>query len=470
MRSSGSSNPKRLSESVRRTGASPNLWYSSTSGADGTYSVSVPSGSYYVEFEDPSYTYVWGYYGSSGFTRNKSTLVPVGSTNVSGINVVLPANLRISGKVAGGGSGLAGVQVLPYYSTTNTGVANAHPYLTTNCVTGVDGTFSCGIDPLDTGYFWICFGNTDTYYGGWYGNSGWVPVADQAKVLHLTTSDITGINIDAAPLFHITGELLLQSPGTAYVAACTPTYCLPEQTVGMYTEEFDLSVPSGLYVVQVEASTNGYYGDDGFVYYLPEATTLDARSVDVTGLVITVPLNSFGITGFVTDSDSKGISGVDVFLLGAGGAYVADEISNSSGLYVFDDLPAGSYTLEFVDFSGLHASGFYSAAGLTYDYYSAGKVDLWIASASDLDVVLPPLHDVFGQVTDSSNVGIGGAVVSGYVSGVYYAGVTTSGTGSYLIRMPPGDATFHVSDPSAAHVSGWYVGPGISYGGVLRLL
>jgi putative cell wall-binding protein len=85
-----------------------------TTSPSGTYSLSVPPGSYRVTFQDPTNALPSGYYSTGGLTANYAgaTLVDVSAGNQVGINVQLPAGAPLSGTVTGaGGAGLGGISV-----------------------------------------------------------------------------------------------------------------------------------------------------------------------------------------------------------------------------------------------------------------------------------------------------------------------------------------------------------------------
>jgi uncharacterized membrane protein YoaK (UPF0700 family) len=80
-------------------------------GADGSYSLTTGPGNYKIGFSDAAGLYIAGYYGSGGYTAAAGSAMPVsvGSTDVGGINVQMPA--AVPGKptavTATGGNGSA---------------------------------------------------------------------------------------------------------------------------------------------------------------------------------------------------------------------------------------------------------------------------------------------------------------------------------------------------------------------------
>jgi putative cell wall-binding protein len=85
-----------------------------TTSAGGTYSLSVPPGSYRVTFQDLTNVLPSGYYSAGGFTTSYSgaTLVDVSTASQPGISVQLPAGVAVTGTVTGNaGAALSGVSV-----------------------------------------------------------------------------------------------------------------------------------------------------------------------------------------------------------------------------------------------------------------------------------------------------------------------------------------------------------------------
>jgi hypothetical protein len=67
-------------------------WIDTFTGPDGTYSVVVNPGSYFISYFDELMAYEPGYYGSGGFTADpySATAVPVTDADVTGVDVELP--------------------------------------------------------------------------------------------------------------------------------------------------------------------------------------------------------------------------------------------------------------------------------------------------------------------------------------------------------------------------------------------
>jgi putative cell wall-binding protein len=101
------------SASVAGITVSAGLATTMTNGS-GTYSLSVPPGSYQVTFQDPTNALPSGYYSTGGLTTSVAgaTPVDVNAGDAPNTNVQLPAGVAVTGSVTGaGGAALNGINV-----------------------------------------------------------------------------------------------------------------------------------------------------------------------------------------------------------------------------------------------------------------------------------------------------------------------------------------------------------------------
>ena len=155
--------------------------------ADGSYSLPVGPGSYNIRFYDNSGAYAGGWYSSGGYVANQASATPVVVTtgDVDGINVVLPAALRIRGTVTGaGGVPIDDGEVVAYDST---GDSVADGSIMT------DGSYSLPVGPGSYTLHFLDY--SGTYIDGWYSSSGWVPDQASATPVVVTTADVDEIDI-----------------------------------------------------------------------------------------------------------------------------------------------------------------------------------------------------------------------------------------------------------------------------------
>ena len=199
--------------------------------ADGTYSVSVPAGTYRLYLYDSTGSYLTGYYDSSGsgdFTIAYASATPIVVTtaDVTGKNVQLGTGRYIKGTVTGTGAvALANIHV-EAFSPNYSGYA----------VTAGDGTYSVLVPASDsyTVHFVDRYG---AYLPGYYDSAGsghFTLAQGSATLVVVGTSDVTGKSVQmvAAPPWSVTLGVSATSVtvGTAVTLTATasedvgPTY------------------------------------------------------------------------------------------------------------------------------------------------------------------------------------------------------------------------------------------------------
>lgn len=162
----------------------------------------------------------------------------------------------------------------------------------------------------------------------------------------------------------------------------------------------------------------------------------------------------------VQDSDEAGISGVTVKLLDASGAALATKTTDSNGLYLFDQLVAGDYSVvvtppasltQTYDLDGLstaHKASFTLAAG-------EAKLDVDFGYGAPPAPVLASVGDRVWRdsnlngVQDTGEPGIAGVTVTLKKAYTTVATTTTNVNGEYLFNnLSSGTYTVYVSAPS----------------------
>ena len=192
--------------------------------ADGTYSVSVPAGTYRLYLYDSTGSYLTGYYDSSGsgdFTIAYASATPIVVTtaDVTGKNVQLGTGRYIKGTVTGTGAvALANIHV-EAFSPNYSGYA----------VTAGDGTYSVLVPASDsyTVHFVDRYG---AYLPGYYDSAGsghFTLAQGSATLVVVGTSDVTGKSVQmvAAPPWSVTLGVSATSVtvGTAVTLTATAT-------------------------------------------------------------------------------------------------------------------------------------------------------------------------------------------------------------------------------------------------------
>ncbi len=289
-------------QGIQVDAASSGTYYYSAStetGADGSYQLLVPAGTYTLFFSDDSGTYLNGYYSSGGIggfglLASSATPVTVNLSDVTGKNVQLGTGYHIKGRVTGvDGAPIMGVSVGPYsssYSGSGTTVS--------------DGTYSVAV-PLGTYMvqFWsygICWqgGCMTPYLDGFYSSGGFVIDQAQATVVSVGSADVAGIDIVMSPsgtTYHaLTPTRLLDTRnGTGLAGAFSSHVARTFQVAGVGgVVSYATAVTGNLTVTQ--------QGSPGFLYMGPDtmnnptSSTLNFPLGDDRANAVTVALSNTG--------------------------------------------------------------------------------------------------------------------------------------------------------------------------------
>jgi hypothetical protein len=191
---SGAVSTRHISGTVRNAVGAPLAGITVTAGsatgqtsATGAYSLSVPPGSYGVQFSDAAEHYAAGNYcaGESGnWATNLGSTVDVSSVDATGIDVAMPIAYHLSGTVTHAGAPLAGISV--------TIDAGDGAFIVARGITGANGGYSI---PVAVGVYQIEFDGGATYASGAYDGSGFTP--DPSAFGDVTViSSVGGIDVD----------------------------------------------------------------------------------------------------------------------------------------------------------------------------------------------------------------------------------------------------------------------------------
>jgi len=211
---------------------------STTTSGSGTYSLSVPPGSYRVTFQDLTNALPSGYYSTGGLTTNvgAASAVDVSSSNATGIDVQLPAGTTISGTVTGnGGAGLAGVSVwlIPVGATDPLSIVT----------TSGSGTYSILAAP---GSFILKFVEpTGAYSAGFYRgsvSSGFTKDQSAATTVAVGTTPVA-LNTVQMPLYNTATR---QSGADRYSTAATISRATTASHVSVVYVATGLNFPDAL--------------------------------------------------------------------------------------------------------------------------------------------------------------------------------------------------------------------------------
>jgi hypothetical protein len=423
--------------------------YSARTAPDGTYSLPVPpSRNWSVQYYDPAGKYTSGFYRSTGFTLdpNMAGSISVGTSNVSGYNVVLPANHRISGKVTGpGGTGIAGISVEADSLTYSSMVETA-----------ADGTFSVGVP---SGRYTLAFSdNNSTYSRGYLGVAGYS--SNTSRTISVGSSNVAGANVEIPIAAAVTGRVTAVGGGglggivvmaipapytlTSSLWASVRSYDTTTAADGTYT----LHLPPGAYVVSFGDPTSVHTS----AYRAGAGVTLDPNGAQRVSVGVT-PVGGIDgaldenlhITGTLTGPGSVGLAGV--LVVAASTTWRASATTADDGTWSVA-VPPGSYGVAY----GVSQGSSYSSRSIQYGWYGTGGLQTTAAAASavtvttgdvggvDSEVGSTAIHSISGVVTGVGTAALPGITVCAS-SSVAESCATSSKAGAYSLGVPAGSYT-----------------------------
>jgi putative cell wall-binding protein len=414
---------------------------------------------YTVTFDDGNGTYLYGYYGSTGFTYDwdQAAAVTVVDADVTGISVELPLALHISGTVTGGGSPLDGILV---------SVAGASYSYTVS--TDVDGTYSAPV-PDETGDYTIClYDMNDTYLPGCYDGSvasGFTLYWDQATAVAVTTSDVTGIDAAMSSATIVSGTITFTGGAPAqdaYVNAWSvegwsnSAWVQPDGT-------YALPLAPGTYWMSVESPDashlNGFYSSYFATHFTTSqdaATFFTVGSTNITGRNIVIPTGKL-LSGNVTDAGANPLE--DTYVGIDFGEFRGQAFTDSDGDWELS-VPPGSYTINYYP-GDPYLYGYYSSSGFTIDYAAATPVVVTTGDVSGLDVELIAGLQIEGTVTDPGAAPAADIMVQAS-SDAYWGVGYTDENGDYTLFVQPGNYYVAFYDWHGEYLSGYYSDSGFT--------
>ena len=431
---------------------------STMTAGDGTYSVGIPAGTYTVRVDDQTVVYGAGYWSTGGFTRNSASASPlVMPPNRTGINLSVPKNPRITGKVtaAVGGTALANISVSATTSDEWLQVSNA--------TTAADGTY---VMPVPPGTYLVEYSDPATVYaGGYYSTAGVTTDSSSATIVTVVSADRTGISAALPKAVHIKGKLT----GPGGVAAGGISVSANGLDGNNTTESaadgtYSVAVQPGIYQLAVsdyrgqpDAYPSGFYGTGGF--------TLDpgaSAGVIVTTADITVNLampRMVLVKGKVTGPGGVAVAGISV--ISSARMYSSEATTAADGTYALPVPANGNWSIQYYDSARIYTSGFYATAGFTRDPNAATSITVGTAAVAGINIQLPKNLLISGKVTRAGGAGIPNVNV--YAGAVGYGqSARTAADGTYTIGVPAGTYTVSFADFDGVYAPGYYGASGFS--------
>jgi 5-hydroxyisourate hydrolase-like protein (transthyretin family) len=371
-----------------------------SSNAAGEYTiVGLATGKYAVEFFSQSVSYLTQYY------KDKSTLAQASSVSVteeattSGIDAAMVLGGKIAGTVTGASTkaALAGVEVC------------AHPIGGEGA--SCESTSSAGeylIAGLATGEYTVEFAPDGPYVTQYYDGKATSPEATPVSVTAESTTPgidaamvadggIAGKVTDASSKAPLEGiEVCAQELAGELGRACVSTNASGEYAIA--------NLPTGEYEITFYSPSNTYLTQ----YYDDEVSSSKATLVSVgagsTASGIDAAMVAGGaIAGKVSDASTEApLEGIEV----CAEEFEGDQLfgacadTNAAGEYTIGNLPAGSYTVEFLSRSNVYLTQYYEGKA------SASKSNpVSVAAGSTtpaIDAAMVAGGQIAGQVTSAS--------------------------------------------------------------------
>ena len=388
---------------------------------------------------------------------------PARPTTVEAPRPAADSTYSIEGTITGtGGSLLQGIQV-----EARTSYSSAAGSATT----GSDGSYS--VDGLSAGTYVLYFYDpSDTYLYGFYSDSGETVAYWLATGVAVTTSSVTGIDLQLKTGHHIKGTVT-GTGGKPLGGILVRTFCVagdegPAQYCDSATTRSDgtysLHLGTGVYTVGFIDLTGtyltGYYSGSGFTTDRNAATGVVITTANVTGINVRMTIG-LHIKGKVTGPDGQPVEGIAV-LGQVDGQYYDDTSTASDGSYSLNVAP-GTYTVQFQDTTGSLLNGYYSSSGFTVDKNSASPVSVTTADVTGINAQLGVGHYIRGRVTGPGGKPLQGIMVSADTpDGLYFSNSETASDGSYSVDVPVGAYLVLADDFFGLYQSGYYSTSGLA--------
>lgn len=429
-----------------------------TTTSKGTYGIiGLTPGTYQVRFEEcagGAHLTQW-FNGKTVEASADSVTVTAGGTT-SGINASLGTGGTITGLVTNSsGSPLPNICVH---------AQDSRGHSADSLSTGKSGAYSVG--GLPTGSYVVSFSDcpaTD-YLGQFYSGAS---TPDTATPVSVTSgSNTPGINATLILGATVTGTVT-DTAGTPLGSICVTAFDAGSgaavdsgstSSTGAYMLD---ALPTGKYAIEFTDCNGGNHAPQ---WYNGRGSSAGADLISLTNGVTTSGINAkLGaggtITGTITDTAGRPLAGICADAEPSTGGGAVSSATGSMGAYSITALPAGSYTVEFVDCSGgNHAPQWYNGQG---SQSSANAVSVTAgATVGGINGQLAAGGTISGTVT------AGGSAVANVCVDVQDlnqndVGIrSTDSSGRYSVAgLPTGDYRVNFSDClGSVHTPQWFNG------------
>jgi len=416
------------------------LYGSATTAADGTFSLSLPAGSFRVRYVDPTgahTTVYWG--GSTAFAS--AAAVAVTSAGTVTADWTMNAAARLGGTVtsAGDGGAVPGASVEILDAST----LAVEWRVTADSAAGAwqravkPGAHKLRItDPSGV--------HVTGYSGGGTSQAGatTISVASGASVGH-------DVSLHRRP--HVKGTVTVSGGGgvggvaVAVLDASTAAVVATTTSVGDGT--YGVDVPAGSYKVQIGGGPfpTAFNGGGATFAAAPTLTLANDSTTVVDAQLATRTM----IIGSAFRSDGP-VAAITVQVLDPfWGSVITQGTTDAAGFYALGVAP-GTYRMRFHDDAGAYADRY---SGGSSSWESSTTVTVAAGQVLRLDTTLEAMAAVAGRVTNRSSAPVGGIVVEAVNTANWpLRSATTTADGTYsLTGLPPGAYKLRMRDPAGVY-------------------
>jgi hypothetical protein len=415
------------------------LQTSSSTGASGAYSLTVPAGSYHVLAYDPAGVFATSFYAGAESFETSSTLPITSSQNITNINFVLPRAGYIVGRVTTtSGAALANMTVAAYnLSGTRRGFTR----------TDANGNYSLSLAP---GSFKIAGYDDALKYATTFFSD--VASFNAASVVSIEATTSATANLQLPLAADVAGTVTDRVSGMSLGGIRATAYAADGNIAGRALTgsdgKFAFAVRPGSIRVVFDDPSGTYatlYAPDEESFSVEPVMNVSAGSTTIMNGAL---VRGAHITGHVIDRTSGApLSAMTAAAYNADGTLRAFATTDVAGAYSIV-VPPGDYRVSAFDDALVYLAQFYPSVAHA------------VTTVSGFDFALTKGAHVSGTVTAVSS----GSPLAHITIGVYdFSGrlldsTSTDAAGRYTIFRAPGTIKLLAFDPALQFATAYYGG------------
>jgi hypothetical protein len=416
--------------------------------ASGTYSLTVPAGTYRVLAYDPSGTFATSFYGDAESFETSASVAVSSAQNVTNLNFRLVRSGFVVGYVtATGGTPLPNVTVAAYnLSGTRRGFTKS----------GATGSFTLALPP---GTFKVvAYDDALSYAPAFFENAASFAAATPLTVASTAS---TAANIELPPAAKIAGTVTDRATLATLPAMRVTAYAgdgsIAAQTLTGSDGHFAMAARAGALRVVVDDPQGDYA-----TTYVPDAESFSTQPAVSAVAAETLPVNATMVrggllAGRVTDRVSgaplANLTAVAYNVDGTTRAFAATDAAGAYSIVV----PPGDFRVGVFDSALIYLPQFYPSQTT----FAAATPQHAIAqqSVGGLDFALTRGARVTAHVSArASGAALPGITVGAYeLSGRLLASAITDASGTATLLLPAGTVKLLASDSSLQFANAYYL-------------